>query len=315
MNRGILWSAAALALFCGPLAATGLPDSGDVSISVPDDGPGADCSRFRTRFEGREAVRSEQSLTLPRSASPLSGVRLPEHSGIWIHGSDRSDYAIRICKAAATSETLANIRAGAERGRLSVDGPASEDWAVHFIVEAPREAVVDLDASSGPVRLDALAGRARVSSTNGPLALSRLTGTVVAEAENGPISLRECSGEVRARAVNGPISISGSGGTVHARTENGPISVWLRGAAWENGGIEAEAINGPVSLRIPPDYRSGTRLESSGNAPLQCRGRACEGARRTQDGDSRALELGESNPVVRLSSVHGPVTVRESSPE
>src|SRR5262249_34589825 len=173
---------------------------------------------------------------------------------------------------------------------------------------------VDLEAKNGPVRLMGLSGEVHARTANGPLSLDGLTGTVVAQAENGPISLRGCTGDVRAEATNGPISIRGSSGNSRIQTQNGPISVSVTGAGWEKGGLDAHAINGPIALRIPEGYQSATRIESSRHTRIQCRGRACDQARRAEDGESTTLELGSgAAPVVRLSTVNGPVTVRESS--
>jgi hypothetical protein len=314
MTRTPWTIAALLALAASPAAASERHHDNGMEVSVSEDGAVTDCSQVRVRFDGAEAVRHEERVTLPRSASPLTALRLPDRSGIWVRGADRSDYDVRICKAAATAGMLSGIRARAAAGSLAVEGPAEEGWVVHFIVEAPRDAPVDLEARSGPVRLAALSGSVRARTANGPLSLDRLTGSVVAEAENGPISLRACTGDVRAQATNGPISIRGSAGNLRVQTQNGPISVSLAGSGWENGELEAHAVNGPIALRIPEGYRSATRIESSRHSPIQCRGRACDDARRADDGESRTLEFGSgSNPVVRLSTVNGPVTVRETA--
>ena len=314
MTRTIAILAALLALAAWPASASERHSGSGLEVSVSNDGAVTDCSRLRVSYEGGDAVRSEERVTLPRSASPLNGLHLPAQSGIWVRGTDRSDYDVHICKAAATAEVLSGVRAQAASGRLTVDGPAGESWVVHFIVEAPRDAPVDLEARSGPVRLASLSGNVHARTVNGPLSLDGLTGGVVAEAENGPIALRGCTGDVRAQATNGPISIRGSGGNFRVQTQNGPISVSLSGSSWEKGELEAHAVNGPIALKIPEGYRSATRIESSRHSPIQCHGRACDDARRSDEGESRTLELGSgAAPVVRLSTVNGPVTVRETS--
>ena len=314
MNRAAFAIAGVLTLAAYPLTGSEFRHGRGLEVSVPDEGAVTDCSQLRVRVDGRDALRAEERVTLPRSASPLTALHLPNQSGIWVYGSDRADYEIRICKAAATAETLAAVRAQAAGGRFAAEGPAGEDWAVHFLVQAPRDAAVDLEARSGPVRLDSLSGRVQVRTSNGPLSLNRLTGSVVAEAENGPIAFHDCTGDVRAQARNGPISIYGNGGNFRVQTQNGPIAVSLQGSSWENGELEAHAVNGPIALRIPEGYRSATRIETSGRSPVQCRGRACDDVRRSDDGDSRTLELGSgASPVVRLSTVNGPVTIREQS--
>src|SRR6266849_6156021 len=114
------------------------------------------------------------------------------------------------------------------------------------------------------------------------------------------------------RTYNGPISLDGGSGTMKLNAENGPVSVRLRGTTWD-GSIEAHTQNGPASLRIPAGFRSGVVVESDGHGPVSCRAAACREARRTwDDEDNRKIELGSGPTVVRMSTVNGPVSVRES---
>lgn len=311
MNRGILIFAAIAVFGAAPLTAHGWHEGHrGTSVSISSDGDIETCGQLRVRFDGREASRAEEQMTLPPSTDALRHLRMPSNSGIWVRGTDRSDYQVRICKAAASSETLARISASAPGGRFSIQGPEGEDWIAYLLVEVPRNADVDLEAHTGPISVSRLSGELRARTTNGPLSFRETTGVVDAEAENGPISFKDCSGEVRASAYNGPISISGSGGRFHVDTQNGPISVSLRGLEWERGELDARAVNGPLTLRIPEGYRSGTVVESSGHSPVECRARGCQSARKTWDDELRRIEFGDSTPVIRLSTVNGPVSVR-----
>jgi hypothetical protein len=70
--------------------------------------------------------------------------------------------------------------------------------------------------------------------------------------------------------------------------------------------LVAKAENGPLSVELPAQYRSGVEIQSSGHAPWSCR-REC-GAR-DESGERRA-HLGDGPTHVRLSTVNGPVSVR-----
>ena len=72
-----------------------------------------------------------------------------------------------------------------------------------------------------------------MKTANGPVSLSNLTGSVDVEAANGPVSLKGSSGDVKIRAVNGPLTIA------------------LAGTRWEGKGLEADAKNGPLTLKLP----------------------------------------------------------------
>ena len=135
--------------------------------------------------------------------------------------------------------------------------------------------------------------------------------TVGARALNGPISLRNSSGNMTVETTNGPISLDGGSGAMKLNATNGPITVKLRGDTWD-GSVDAHTENGPVSLRLPPSFRSAVVVQSEGRGPVSCRAEACRQARRTwDDDDNRRIEFGSGPTIVRLSTVNGPVSVRE----
>jgi hypothetical protein len=299
----------ALAL-CAAAPARATSRSGrNMSVSTDHDGPIDDCSQVRVTFDHDAAARAEQTLDVASARGALR-MRAPVHSGIFVQGSDRRDFSVTACKAAALSQDLARISVSFENGELALRGPENGDWLVYVIVRAPRAANLDLEVENGPVSVRGISGAVTARTENGPLSFRDSSGTIKAHAKNGPISLKECTGTVEAQAVNGPVSVTGSGGDVNVSTQNGPISVNLSGSLWD-GRLEAHASNGPLSLCLPERYGSGVLVESSGRSPFQCRARACEGARKNWDEDSRRVEFGDSaSPAVRLSTVNGPVSIR-----
>ena len=308
MTRGFVPIILALGVAAAP-ALAGERHRGDMSISTSHDGPIENCSQIRITFGDVDAARAEETFTVAAPQGALK-MRAPSNSGIFAHGAARSDIAVTACKAAADPEDLARIAVSAENGDFQARGPEGRDWVVHFIVRAPRSAGLDLEVSNGPLSVRGMTGAITARAANGPLSLEDSSGPIQAEARNGPISVRECTGTVQANAINGPISVSGSGGDVAVSTQNGPISVKLAGDRW-NGRLDAQAKNGPLSLSIPEGYASGVRVESSGRSPFQCRAKACEDARKNWTDDSRTVEFGDSgSPVVRLSTVNGPVSIK-----
>jgi hypothetical protein len=284
-----------------------------MSVMTENDTPVRSCGDIRVLFGSRDAERAEQRLSAVPGRGPLT-LKLPENSGIWVRGADRRDYGVLACKAAESAETLSRIAVSFDGGELKSSGPEGGGWAVHFIVEAPRNADLDLEGKNGPIQVEDMAGRVAARISNGPLSFRNCTGTVQAQAENGPISLDGGSGDVRARASNGPISVSGNAGNVRVDTQNGPISVHLRGDSWENGSLEAHAVNGPLSLRIPRGYRTGTVVQSEGHSPFQCKADACGDARRSWDDESRRVEFGRGATGVTLTTVNGPVSISSREP-
>ena len=308
MNRTLLVFGMVVALCAAAPARAGSRSGHSMNVTTNQDGPIDDCRQLRVTFDHDVAARAEETLAVP-SGSTLR-LRAPVHSGIYVHGSDARDFSVTACKAAAVPQDLARISVAYENGDLALRGPESGDWLVYLIVRAPRAASLDLEVSNGPLSVRGISGSVTARTENGPLSFSDSSGSIKAEARNGPISLKGCTGSVDAQAVNGPISVSGSGGDTNVQTQNGPISVRLSGTRWD-GRLDAQASNGPLSLSIPDGYRSGVRVESSGRSPFQCRARACAEARKNWDDDARRVEFGDTaSPVVRLSTVNGPVSIR-----
>jgi hypothetical protein len=258
------------------------------------DGGAFDCRRLRVEFDGSEPARGQEDLTIPGKGT--LHVRAADNSGVRVLGAERADYAVKLCKAAPDARTLGEIRAVLSGRELSVSGPERDgEWVGYLLIEAPRGAQMDLEA------------------LNGSIGVADFSGQLTARSTNGPLSLKKCGSEVRARVENGPIRISGSGGQFDVEAQNGPISVALDGTTWE-GKLEARAINGPLTVRIPEGFRSGMRVEGSDHSPMRCRDEACRNARRSWDDHGKFIEFGNASPVVLLSTVNGPVSVRSWAP-
>ncbi|MDP9191564.1 MAG: hypothetical protein M3P06_07660 [Acidobacteriota bacterium] len=217
-------------------------------------------------------------------------------------GDSTSGYWIDVCKAAARAEDLNAIRVTLDGDELRATGPDNRSWTVMYKIHVPRNADVQIEAK------------------NGPLSFRNVDGTIVARSHNGPLSLRNVSGNVDATTKNGPISVHGGSGTLKVEASNGPLSVHLDGNSWL-GTLDASTKNGPLSVKIPRGYNSGVVVEASGRGPFSCRAEGCErwrAARSADDDDNawhserpRRIELGNGQANVHLSTVNGPVTIKE----
>jgi len=285
------YAAAALLAF---LALAERPASaGDLRVSVRSGHEVRTCEDLEVTVEGRPAATAVDHLTAP------GGQKLTVHAspsgGVYIFGGSRPDFAISVCKAAAPASasggagSLEQVRASLSGGTLTATGPGSDGWVVYFIIEAPTQADVDLQA------------------TNGPIHVAQIAGATNARARNGPIKLLDVSGRVSARTENGPIAYQGGSGTIELTAQNGPVAVRLAGSAWADGSLTATAQNGPVKLQAPRGFASGVRVRSSPHSPWKCQG--CDDARRTWGDSWRSVEFGTGPVAVTLSTVNGPVAV------
>jgi DUF4097 and DUF4098 domain-containing protein YvlB len=285
--RGVLLSLC-LAAIVAPAAAI----DQNMSISVDDWSDVVGCDQINVRFDHQRAYRAEEQL-------PVAGLRSlkidsAHNGGIRVVGTDARDYSVTACKAAALEDTLRDLRVRLDGNEVTAAGPDGGGWVVYFLVRAPRNATLDL------------------RSKNGPIGVQNVIGTVTARAINGPISVKGSSGTMDIDTTNGPISLEGGSGTMKLNAQNGPIAVKFTGASWD-GDLEAHTQNGPLSIKMPRDFRSSVRVESDGHGPISCRAEACRQARRTwDDEDQRRIELGSGPAVVRMSTVNGPISVKEN---
>lgn len=287
--HSLYFAAAVLLLASAPACADGF------NVSTRGDDI-RDCSDLEVTARGRAVARAEESLTLPAPRGARLIVEGSRNGGVYVTGGAGRDYEVQVCKAAvagtqeAAERQLARIRVESGDGRLAGSGPGGGDWLVYFLIAAPRDAAMD------------------VAVSNGPLAVRDTAGDFRLRAENGPIALRGTEGTYDVAVQNGPVSISGGGGDVKVRANNGPISVRLADGDWDGEGLDARAVNGPLSLSVDESFRSGVVVEASGNSPWSCSG--CAAARRTWQDEGRRFELGDGPVRVRLSTVNGPVSIK-----
>ncbi len=255
-----------------------------------------DCEQVRMRIGDGETVRSQLVQTVPKSAISTLQVRSSKNGGIHIQGWNRDEYSITACLAAASDNAneakalLDQLKLSVSDGKVTVEGPSPQDWIAYLIIQAPNGAVVDLN------------------SQNGPIGVSDFSGNIQARNVNGPITFHDVNGQVRADVQNGPITVSGSGGDFRLSAQNGPLTITLDGSQWSGGELEGSTQNGPLTLKLPEGYLSSVRIDASKHSPVECRAIQCQQAVRTWDRPS-VTQFGDSTPVIRLSTINGPVTI------
>ena len=304
MHDRFIRTLALAAIVCGILVAGYEAKAGDrhhrnrgVNITTRSEDVVRACSDVEIEFHGYQTARSESSLSVPGTSLR---VRAPQNGGISVQGEERKDFAVTACKAAGADgdadaeRMLQQISVTASGDELIVNGPKDDRWVVYLVILAPRNANMDLSASNGPIGISDVAGKLTLRTTNGPISLARI------------------AGQVEAEAVNGPISFSGNSGSLRLNAQNGPITVDLTGSSWEGGSLEASTQNGPLTLRVPNGFQSGVEVEASNHSPFSCQASQCKSAMKDWDDDHRRIAFGGS-PVVKLSTVNGPVTVKSRS--
>src|SRR6266852_4705131 len=260
-------------------AAPGWGEFGRGSSTHWGDGPAADCSDLHIRLDGERPTIQSEERTVSKAEAPVLRVHEVENGAVQVQGWDKDAYSVTACKAAVGGDAarlLSQIKLTVQGGEVSVSGPHGdrEDWTVYLLIRAPRSADIEVTA------------------------------------HNGPVSLYSVNGKITTRATNGPISFSGTSGKLRLHTQNGPISVSL-GANWDGSELVADAVNGPLTLRVPSGFKSSFLVESNGHSPVSGHASICSEARKTWDDDHRRIEYGSGSPVIRLSTENGPISVAD----
>ena len=262
---------------------------------------GEDCFAHNFRWNDERGFVAQETIDGRGLRSIKASVT---HAPVSVIGDSSRGYSIDVCKAAARAEDLDAIRVTLDGDELRATGPGHKRWTVLYRIHVPRNAEVEIDAR------------------NGPVSFKDVDGKVVARSANGPLSLRNVSGNIDAVTTNGPISVRGGSGTVKVSASNGPLSIHLDGNSWLGGTLNASTKNGPLSVKIPRGYNSGVVVESKGHGPWTCHAEGCEqqrASRRAADDDdhwhrhgrARRVELGNGRADVHLSTVNGPVTIKD----
>jgi hypothetical protein len=295
MRNGILMAVTMTAM----AVLTGIDlSAGNVNIHAR--GAVRGCNDVDFSVGDRVAVRGEERLNIGGRSLAL---KLGDTKGlpVSVAGSDRSGYELLLCKGAMNSAELDAIRLQQSGGTVSLSGPEDSNWGAYLLVFAPRDAELDVETS------------------NGPLSIGDIHGRLNASVKNGPLSLANVTGRVEASAKNGPISFSGRSGDVTLTAQNGPISLRLEGNSWEGGELRTSTKNGPLTLTVPAAYGTGIVVERGGHSPFRCPASLCGNVKASFNDDDdddfddmpRRIELGQGAARVHLSSVNGPIDIKE----
>src|SRR5690242_2688103 len=125
------------------------------NLSVNTHGEISSCDSLDIYSDEGKVSRSEEALTAPNSATGLH-LKAGERGGVVVRGSDRSDYAIKVCKAATARDQsqadalLRQISVNLRGDELVAEGPQDDDWLVYLIVDAPKNGNLRAETTNGP---------------------------------------------------------------------------------------------------------------------------------------------------------------------
>ena len=171
-NEGLLYVAAAV-LCVGWLMTPGKTHAAkNRGFNLNIDGNAESCAELKVRSTG-EMAQVNESFTLSKGEAPILELNAAERGHIRVRGWDRADYSVETCKIAAAdtrgeAEQMARgISVAHTAGRISYNGPATEsaEWTAVFIVHAPRDASLNLEAKNGPIEVRGVNGSVKLRAT------------------------------------------------------------------------------------------------------------------------------------------------------
>lgn len=277
-------------------------ESNGFSTTTDDDAVGDDCERhFNVSYDDMRVFRAQEDRTIPKGSITKLHVYGLRNGGIQVQGWERDDILIRACKGVAAYDQseaqplLEAMKLDIRGGEVTVSGLEHNRAWVHLLVRVPKQIAMQFETHNGPLSLRGIAAQ-----------------SLEASATNGPVSLKDCTGKINVEVQNGPVSLIRSSGNIHLRAQNGPMHVELNEKTWQGEGLEAYTRNGPLDLKIPAGYASSVEVRSDGHSPFSCRLDACADANKDFDDNSRVVRFGSGSPIVRLSTINGPVTIRKA---
>jgi DUF4097 and DUF4098 domain-containing protein YvlB len=269
------------------------------NLSINSNSSVATCADLRPTSSDGEIAQVNETFTLSKGEAPILEMNSADRGQIRVRAWNHADYSIEVCKIAvadnrgAADQMVRAVTVSHTAGNVSFNGPATDsgDWTVVFLVQAPSDAVLNLESKNGPIEVRGINGSVKVRATNGPVAVS------------------DCGGFVDAQTKNGPIAFSGDRGDVRLHAENGPIAVRFAAETWNGPQLEARTVNGPLAVNVPENFRSGVRLETSGHAPMACNSPLCRNAWTDRSQGNRTMQMNGASDTIRLSTENGPVAV------
>ena len=267
-------------LIVAAVVTVGMCVSGGAAMAQTSDADWLSRCREQGNGQARHCEVRPVTLTgggpLHVDARPNGGVQVTGWDQATVEGSARIQ---------AQADTDADARDIASRivieaagGTIKADGPKMGDgrsWSVTFVLSAPRQTDLEI------------------------------------EAVNGPVSITGLTGQVRANTTNGPMSLKDLGGDVRVRTTNGPLTIALTGASWDGEGLDAETKNGPLTLAVPDGYSAQLEVRTV-NGPFRL-GIPVTMQGTLPGGRGRAIYTpsGAGGARIRAVTTNGPVSVEQ----
>src|SRR5919197_5635936 len=176
-NDGLYYLAAAALSVAWLITPAGTHAARNRNFNIDVQGDAETCADLRVRSNGGgQIAQANESFSLRQSEAPILELNAADHGHIRVRGWDRGEYSVETCKIAVAETTAVadqmarSISVSRSAGRFAFNGPTTDsgDWMVYFIVHAPKNATLDLEAKNGPIAVRDMTGTMKLRAVNGP---------------------------------------------------------------------------------------------------------------------------------------------------
>jgi DUF4097 and DUF4098 domain-containing protein YvlB len=136
---------------------------------------------------------------------------------------------------------------------------SSDSGRMHFDIEVPRGAAIDVSTAGGTIDAASIEGQVELHSSGGRIDVAEVVGDVDVHTSGGGIGAADVRGNVRLSTSGGAIRARRIDGDLVAKTSGGPIEVEEAG-----GAVDAHTSGGPVRAGFAAGNDHGGSLSSSG---------------------------------------------------
>ena len=228
----------------------------------------SDCDHFyRTTFTSFRAQTHEQEQR-EFALTDIARIKVTagEEGAVTVRGWNRPDARLIVCRYAASHtkaqarQILDGISVSHANGEIFASGPVIDTntaWWVNMTLYVPRNASLDVRATTGGVAIRHMGGTVTASATSGGISVAQSSGRYKITTHAGGITLDRVSGNVEATSQKGAIALrlpATNGAAVEAKiAEGGEILCTLRGcedARWGPGHRELRIGAGQPRIRL-----------------------------------------------------------------
>lgn len=165
---------------------------------------------------------------------------------------------------------------------------AKYDWSLfmslkgvklRFEIQVPKEFNLDVNTSSGDIKLQNVNGKIVSKTSGGDISLTDLNGNVEVSTSGGDIhfnntygdlNLSTSGGNIKGNKFSGSLEVSTSGGDISLAGQNSRINGSTSGGdisldySGRNHGIELSTSGGDIAVKVPKDFNASANMSTLG---------------------------------------------------